>query len=160
MISVGRATFSRNTNSSTPRAAKSSCLCPLVFEVSAEGNVSEVAEQLVFLHPVHLWRPLLFFGMDLHLFFCCRSAQAYLSKRVRQPAALIIRQLETLLKMKRQTGELFFHVEDRRPNTAPCMNAHTHLCAVALAAEVGVCGPDGLCGGAAVDLRVSGAVGY
>lgn len=40
------------------------------------------------------------------------------------------------------------------------MNAHTHLCAVALAAEVGVCGPDGLCGGAAVHLRVGGAVGY
>jgi len=36
------------------------------------------------------------------------------------------------------------------------MNAHTHLCAVALAAEVGVCGPEG----AAVDLRVGGAVGY
>ncbi len=40
------------------------------------------------------------------------------------------------------------------------MSAHTHLCAVALAAEVGVCGPDGLRGGAAVDLRVGGAVGY
>lgn len=40
------------------------------------------------------------------------------------------------------------------------MNAHTHLCAVALAAEVGVCGPDGLCGGAAIDLWVGGAVGY
>ncbi len=40
------------------------------------------------------------------------------------------------------------------------MNGRTHLCAVALAAEVGVCGPDGLCGGAAIDLRVGGAVGY
>ena len=36
----------------------------------------------------------------------------------------------------------------------------THLCAVALAAEVGARGPDGLRGGAAVDLRAGGAVGY
>lgn len=35
------------------------------------------------------------------------------------------------------------------------MNAYTHLCA-----EVGACGPDGLRGGAAVDLSVSGAVGH
>jgi len=40
------------------------------------------------------------------------------------------------------------------------MNTHTHLCAVALAAEVGARGPDGLCGGAAIDLRAGGAVGY
>lgn len=82
--------------SSTQRAAKSSYLCPLVFEVSLEGNVSEVAEQLVLLHPVHLRRFLFFFGMYLHLFFCCRSAQAYLSERVQQRAALIICQLDRI----------------------------------------------------------------
>lgn len=38
--------------------------------------------------------------------------------------------------------------------------AHTYLCAVALAAEVGACGPDGLRGGAAVDVRAGGAVRY
>lgn len=95
MICVERRTnFSHNTNVSTWRAARSSCLCPSVVEVSLEGNVSEVAEQLVFLHPVHLRRLLLFFGMDLHLFFCRRSAQAHLSERVHQPSALIIRQLD------------------------------------------------------------------
>lgn len=58
--------------------------------VSSEGNVSEIAEELVFLHPVHLWCFLLFFGMDLHLLLCCCSAQtqAHLSKRVRQLAIL------------------------------------------------------------------------
>lgn len=40
------------------------------------------------------------------------------------------------------------------------MTAYTHLCTVALAAEVRVCRPDGLRGGAAVDLKVGGAVGY
>lgn len=35
-----------------------------------------------------------------------------------------------------------------------------HLRAVAAAAEGGVCGPDGLRGGAAVDLGVDGAVAY
>lgn len=39
-----------------------------------------------------------------------------------------------------------------------CTIAHTHLCAVALAAEVGARGPDGLRGGAAVVS--SGAVRY
>lgn len=76
--------------------AESSYFCPLVFEVSLEGDVSEIAEELVFLHPVHLRRFLLFFGMDLHLFFCCRSAQTqpHLSKWVQQPAGLIVRQLD------------------------------------------------------------------
>lgn len=46
------------------------------------------------------------------------------------------------------------------PNTASCISAHTHLCAVALATEVGARGPDGLCGGAAIDLRAGRAVGY
>lgn len=45
-------------------------------------------------------------------------------------------------------------------STQPYTNAHTHLCAVALAAEVGACGPDGLCRRAAVDMRAGGAVGY
>lgn len=38
--------------------------------------------------------------------------------------------------------------------------AFAHLCAVAAAAEGGVRGPDGLRGGAAVDLGVDGAVAY
>lgn len=49
-------------------------------------------------------------------------------------------------------------LRSRDTNTAPCMNAHTHLSAVA--AEVGVCGPNGLCGRAAVDSRVGGAIRY
>ena len=44
-----------------------------------------------------------------------------------------------------------FHVRVQRPNAR---KAHTHLCAIALAAEVGARGSDGLRGGAAVDLRV------
>lgn len=51
-------------------------------------------------------------------------------------------------------------MEDQSLNTEPYMNAHTHLCAVPLAAEVGACGPDGLRGGAAVDMRAGGAIGY
>jgi len=43
---------------------------------------------------------------------------------------------------------------------ATFMNAHTHLRAVALAADVGACGPDRLSGRAAVDLRAGGAIGY
>ena len=51
-------------------------------------------------------------------------------------------------------------MEYQRPNTVAYISAHTHLCAVALAAEVGVCGPDGLCGGAAIDMRARRPVGY
>lgn len=41
-----------------------------------------------------------------------------------------------------------------------CTNAHIHLRAVALAAEVRMRGPDGLSGRAAIDLRTGGAIGY
>lgn len=149
MISARWATFSRNTNSSALSVEKSSYLCPFVSEVSSEGNVSEVAEQLMFLYPVHLWRSLLLFGVDLHLFLRCCSTQAYLGKWVRQPPALFVCQLEVLFRTKSELllcGGL---------QTVPCMNTYTHL-----RAQVGACGPDGLCGGAAVDLSVRGAVGH
>lgn len=73
----------------------------LSFVVSLEQNVSEIAEELMFLCPVHLRGLPLFFGTDLHLFFCRRSAetQAHLGKGVRQLATFIICQLE----MMRQT---------------------------------------------------------
>lgn len=56
--------------------------------------------------------------------------------------------------MEREFEGPHFHVEDQRVKTTPCMSAQTHLCAVALAAEVGARGPDGLCGGATIDLMV------
>lgn len=57
-------------------------------------------------------------------------------------------------KKDRQDYECCFITKHRT------VNDHTHLCAVALAAEVGVRGPDGLCCRAAVDMRAGGAVAY
>lgn len=61
-------------------------------------NALKVAEKLILLHPVHLRRPPLFFGVDLHLFFCCRRTQTQsdLSEWVHQPAAVIIPQLRAV----------------------------------------------------------------
>lgn len=44
--------------------------------------------------PVHLRRPLLLFGVDLHLDLGRRRAQAHLGERVVQRAALVVRQLQ------------------------------------------------------------------
>lgn len=51
-------------------------------------------------------------------------------------------------------------MEVQSPNMSLCTNAHIHLRAVALAAEVRMRGPDGLSGRAAIDLRTGGAIGY
>lgn len=120
--------------------------------MSLERNVLEITEELVFLHPVHLRRLLLFFGVDFQLFLCRCGAQsqAYLSKRVKELAALVIGQLENHNKNQKWKYE-----SDKRAGM--CMNTLTHLRAVALAAEVRLSGPDGLSGGVAVDLS---AVGY
>lgn len=65
--------------------------------------------------------------------------------------------------MERQTEGLrvlIFMLGTKDQTHCYTRNAHTHLRAVALAAEVGARGSDGLCGGAAVDLSVGRAVGY
>ena len=95
--------------------AESSYLCPLVFEVSLEEDASEIAEELIFLDPIHLWCFLLFFGMDLHLFLCCRSAQtqAHLSIWVQQPGGFIVRQLDRRYVKQRQVEGSLWSIKDQ-----------------------------------------------
>lgn len=69
------------------------CVC-WSLKKGGVGAILEVAEQLVFFIPVHLWRPLLLFGVDFHLHLCRCRAQAHLGEGVLQSAALIIRQLQ------------------------------------------------------------------
>lgn len=107
--------------------------------------------------PVHLRRPLLLLGVDLHLHLGRRRAQAHLCERVVQRAAILVRQLqgkEQRLLCFYFGGELlvFFFLE----GSVVCACVRAHLRAVA--ADGGARGPGGASGGAAVHQGADGAV--